>query len=260
MAQACGPAPPQGLVLFRGPSLLDGSPILCVATGLRSPSKNTATGPMIQTWIMRADVDPVTARRSGQDASVCGDCALRAGACYVLVYQAPLQVWKQAQAGAYPPFARRYEYLFREREIRLGSYGDPAAVPTRIWKRVFSLAGSHTGYTHQWRTCDQDLQRYLMASVETPQQLQEARALGWRTFRVRLASEPLLPGEFVCPKSHEYELEHGYRLLCIQCRACGGGAWTGQSTPVTIVHGSALVLHQFNRLSLSLTKEFSHVR
>ncbi len=253
MATPCGGPPPQGLVLFRGPSLLDGSPILCVATGLRSPSQNSATGPMIQTWIMRADVDPVTARRTGQDASVCGDCALRAGACYVVLMQAPLNIWKQDQAGAYPPFARRYEYLFRDRGIRLGSYGDPAAVPTRIWGRLVRLARTHTGYTHQWRTCDQDLRHYLMASVETPEQLQEARALGWRTYRVRLSEEPLLDNEFLCPKSDEFEEEHGYRLQCIQCGACSGGEFSGQATPVTIVHGSPLMLHNFNRLSLSLT-------
>ena len=71
------PKLPKGVVLYRGPSLLDGKPIVCIATGLRSPSGNPKTGPMVQTWIMREDVAPHTAQKSGEDSSVCGDCALR---------------------------------------------------------------------------------------------------------------------------------------------------------------------------------------
>ncbi len=72
-----------------------------------------------------------------------------------------------------------------------------------------------------------------MASVDSPPQRQRALALGWKTFRVRTADEPVLAGEFVCPKS----AEAGHRLLCIPCGACCGGEWTGQATPVTVLHG-----------------------
>ncbi len=250
MVHIVGP-PPQGVVLFRGPSLLDGSPVVCVATGLIHPSDNRATGPMIQCWILREDVDPVTAERTGQDASVCGDCALRGNGCYVILHQAPLQVWRAYHAGYYPSFQKKHAHLFRGREVRVGAYGDPAAVPTRVWERVLRLAGAHTGYTHQWRTCDQALRQWLMASVETPEQLQEARVLGWRTYRVRLSEEPLLEDEFVCPKSDEYEAEHGHRLMCVQCNACRGGEWAGQATPATIVHGGIPVRVRYQRLRLS---------
>ena len=67
----------QGLVLWQGMSRLDGAPIVCVATGLRSSSTNDKTGPMVQTWILREDMAPHVAQRTGQDASVCGDCPLR---------------------------------------------------------------------------------------------------------------------------------------------------------------------------------------
>jgi hypothetical protein len=87
---------------------------------------------MIQCWILREDVDPVSAERTGQDASVCGDCALRGNGCYVLLHQAPLQVWRAYHAGCYPPFHKRHEHLFLGREVRIGAYGDPAAVPTRV--------------------------------------------------------------------------------------------------------------------------------
>ena len=187
MACSSQGAPPTGVVLYRGPSLLDGAPIVCVATGLTRPSANRSTGPMVQTWVLAQEVNPVAARQAGRDAAVCGDCALREGACYVVLHHAPLQVWRAYQAGLYPPFRRAHEWLFRGRDVRLGSYGDPAAVPARVWARLVRLARSHTGYTHQWRACDPALRRWLMASVETPDQLHEARALGWRTFRVRLA-------------------------------------------------------------------------
>ena len=66
-----------GVVLYRGPSRLDGAPIVVVATGLQRPSENEKTGPMVQTWILRSDEHPVSAVHSGADASICGDCPLR---------------------------------------------------------------------------------------------------------------------------------------------------------------------------------------
>jgi hypothetical protein len=67
----------RGLELWRGPSRLDGAPIVAIATGLAEPSSNPKTGPMVQTWILRADSSPQEAQRTGADASVCGDCPLR---------------------------------------------------------------------------------------------------------------------------------------------------------------------------------------
>lgn len=66
-----------GAILYEGPSVLDGAPIVAVLTGLKDKSKNPKTGPMLQVWIMRSDIAPHLAQQSGQDDSVCGDCPLR---------------------------------------------------------------------------------------------------------------------------------------------------------------------------------------
>jgi hypothetical protein len=73
-----------------------------------------------------------------------------------------------------------------------------------------------------------------MASVETPGQRLQALEMGYRTFRVRLASQPLEEGEFECPAG----AEQGKRLTCEQCRACSGAKSGGKNaTPAVIFHG-----------------------
>ena len=50
--------------------------------------------------------------------------------CYVTVRNAPYQVYKAYHRGRYEPFeSDRHLELFRGRMLRLGSYGDPCAVP-----------------------------------------------------------------------------------------------------------------------------------
>src|SRR5262249_14932544 len=126
---------------------------------------------------------------------------------------------------------------FRDRFVRLGSYGDPAAVPLDVWEMVCGAAAHWTGYTHQWKTCDVSYARYCMASVETPGQRLDAIARGFRTFRVRLPNQPLEEGEFVCPASEEA----GRRLRCDECKACSGAKATGKAaTPAIYFHGSSI--------------------
>jgi hypothetical protein len=84
---------PSGVILYQGPSLLDGAPIVVIATGLDS-SSNGKTGDMVQTHIIRADLSPLAAIQEGKDSSICGDCFHRGDGtgkhrtCYVTVYQA----------------------------------------------------------------------------------------------------------------------------------------------------------------------------
>lgn len=187
---------PNGVILYRGPSRLDRKPIACVATGLARGSRNPKTGPMIQTWIFAdSETDPVSAAfRTGADVSVCGDCPLRpknSGACYVNLLPVNA-VWRALGTGAYPVYyAPEHAHLFRGRHMRFGSYGDPAAVPLYVWKRFTKLVSLWTGYTHQWRTCHPGYARICMASVETEAQAIEARAKGYRTFRVRAVNQPV---------------------------------------------------------------------
>jgi len=101
---------PNGFIIYRGPSMLDGQPIVCIATGFAKGSTNTKTGAMIQTWIMRDDIKPVDAIHSGEDKSICGDCPHRGvivngrnvkRPCYVAVWQAPRNVYETYKRGNY---------------------------------------------------------------------------------------------------------------------------------------------------------------
>src|SRR5262249_47739871 len=211
---------PNGVVLYRGPSLLTGEPVVCIATGVARPSLNGKTGSFIQTYILPDNgADPLANLASGGDRSVCGDCTHRpqpgpdgkrsAGSCYVNVGQAPLAVFRAHRSGGYPNFEpAKHLRLFRRRPLRLGAYGDPAAVPLSVWETVCGAAGRWTGYTHQWRNCAREYSRYCMASCDSVEDRRQALALGYRTFRVRLPEEPLEAGEFACPASQEA----GYRL------------------------------------------------
>ena len=84
--------PKPSVILWEGASLLDGAPIVAIAT---FASRNAKTGDMVQTWIMRADMAPMDALASGDDVSICGDCMHRpanGGSCYVKVWQAPRSI------------------------------------------------------------------------------------------------------------------------------------------------------------------------
>jgi hypothetical protein len=227
-----------GAILWRGRSLLDGAPLVVIATGLAEPSSNTKTGDMVQTWILRADIAPVDAVRSGADASICGNCKHRpfnGGTCYVNVERAPTAIWKAFRRGSYPK-TRNIASIGHGRKMRIGSYGDPAAVPASIWRELVSKATGHTGYTHQWLSISgsaDELRNLVMASADTPVERDIARGMGWRTFRVRMESEPLGERESVCPASEEA----GYKTNCATCLACSGV--DGKRGSIAIVaHGS----------------------
>lgn len=240
MAQrARKPAPPLGLILYEGPSMLDGAPIVVIATGLKA-SRNAKTGAMVQTWILRQDRAPHVAVKDGSDAAVCGDCPHRpalAGSCYVTTFQGPRAIWEAYTRGRYQPLSDANRDWLWGRALRLGSYGDPAAAPLEVWQRFVRMGGpdaTWTGYTHQWRTCDPKFSALLMASADSVAEGIMARAMGWRTFRVRQAWETLSDREFVCPAS----AEAGHKTDCASCKACGGTLAKAKASPVIIAHGS----------------------
>ena len=211
-----------GVILYEGPSNLDGSSIICIATGLAKSSANSKTGNLIQTWIMPKDLNPLDAIKTLKDKSVCGDCKHRrgtGGACYVNVGQAPNNIWKTYIRGGYPKFSKDSLDLFKGKLIRFGAWGDPTAVPFKVWEPIKKVIKGSTGYTHQWKNCDTEYQQICMASVDNELEYQEAYKNGWRTFRVKSPNEPLKKGEFTCPASEEA----GKKLTCSQCMACSGG-------------------------------------
>lgn len=229
-------------ILYRGPSQLDKQPIVVVATGFKIASVNSKTGDMIQTFILVDGTRPSVARQTGADVSICGDCKHRGGSCYVQLQFGINNLWKGVP--------RRQELnihvlplLGHGRAIRLGTYGDPAAVPTEIWEAFVRRADFHTGYTHQWRTCDRRLMAYCMASTDSEAERAEARRLGWRSFRVRGSAEQIGEGEVVCPAS----AEAGKRLTCAECRACGGNGARARADIVIRVHGTRRNVNAFDR-------------
>lgn len=232
-----------GVVLYQGPSMLDGKPVVAIANRITEASSNDKTGDMVQTFIMRSDIEPHVALKTGDDASVCGDCQHRPandGTCYVRVFQAPLSTYRAFQRGRYAIPHVDYDPailpdLFSGLAFRMGTYGDPAAVPYDIWFDCVRFARELTGYTHQWRNAAFNvLAMICMASVDSEEQALEAHAMGWRTFRVRASHEPKLANEFVCPASKEA----GYKTNCAACGACKGLAYAGKASPVIIAHGN----------------------
>jgi len=234
-------AKPTGYVIYNGPSLIDGSPIVAIAL---MGSSNRKTGNMVQTYILRTDMRPVAAVQSGADVAICGNCKHRpanGGACYVVVAQGPTVVFKTNEAGKYPTAAAAdVGTMVAGRMVRLGTYGDPAAVPAQVWEELTAQAAGRTGYTHQWDnpalTADQRarITALCMASADNEAEATQARASGLRYFRIRVATEALGPREFVCPASDE----GGKRKLCDTCGACNGTTKSTGASPVIIVHGT----------------------
>jgi len=61
-----------------------------------------------------------------------------------------------------------------------------------------------TGYTHQWMYATaQHLRDKCMASCHTRDDVAEATALGWRSFRTSSDINDKLPSEILCPASKE---------------------------------------------------------
>ena len=154
----------KGFVLYEGASVLDGAPIVVIAT---LETSNAKTGAMVQTWILRSDIEPHLAIKTGDDSSVCGNCPQRhntGGACYVMTHQAPLSVYRSYKRGLYPTYSSaEHSSILAGRALRLGAYGDPAAVPFEVFAPLVELASVHTGYTHQ--IAHKELRQALFVSV-----------------------------------------------------------------------------------------------
>jgi len=241
---------PNGYILWRGASLLDGAPIVVI--GIRK-SGNSKTGRMLQTYILRADMSPVDAIRSGADSSICGSCPHRGRVengrnrgrtCYVNIGQGPTGVYKAFKRGVY--HACDDIEAFGERQlVRLGTYGDPGAVPGWVWSTLIRRAVGHTGYTHQWQSRP-DLRHLVMASADTPKAASWAHSMGWRTFRVALPGQiDRLPREAICPAS----AEAGRKLTCETCRACNGAGTGTRGSVVIRAHGGTAVMANVARMS-----------
>lgn len=235
-------------VLYEGPSLIDGKPIVVFATGFTKPSMNAKLGyDTISTYIMRSDISPTDAVKSGDDFSICGHCPHRPsnnGTCYVNVFHAPLAVWKSWKRGNVPtPTQSEYELLLsitRDKLLRLGSYGDPMSVPHSVFLPFILECKKHTGYTHQWSlkgifnypTQSYDFYKtYCMASCDNIWQSKIATRKGWKTFRVATTFD-IPQNETVCP---------GKCSKCNLCSAKFGNVFV-------TVHGTHSKVNKFNQV------------
>ena len=241
-----GPDGLRGHVVYDGPSLIDGKPIVALLSNLWRPSENAGTGDLTQTWILRKDRPPTEARKDGSDVSICGDCIHREwGTCYVVLHRAPNQVWRGWKEGLYSYDPVPDVPRMRTRGMRLAAYGETTAVPFEVWEPLVERVSFHLNYTHRWAECDQRFRRIAMASTDTVTETLLARKMGWRTFRTRLPGEPLLPFEFDCPKS---ELS-GHRLTCEECKACWGAddVLTRASASIEVHGAQNLVAKYINK-------------
>ena len=60
-----------GYIAYEGPSEIDGAPIVVIVNKIDG-SKNAKTGALVQTFIIRSDIAPTDALKTGADYSICG--------------------------------------------------------------------------------------------------------------------------------------------------------------------------------------------
>ena len=237
-------------IIYKGPSLIDGSPIVVIAI---ISSRNKKTGSMLQTYIMRSDMDPRLASKTGADFAICGSCPHRGIAtqdpvkkqaenrsCYVLLGQGPLIAYQSMMKGLYPVIAGHAAIaaLGAGRKVRIGTYGDPAAVPAYIWESLLSDAAMHTAYSHQ---ALQDGAAFdpsiMMQSADSEQDARSAWDQGIRTFRVVSSVADIIAGqEILCPASKEA----GKRTSCADCGLCAGSSIKAKSIAIP-AHGAGSI-------------------
>ena len=218
-----------GYIAYEGPSLLDGNPIVVIINKVHAKSANDKTGALVQSFIIRSDVNPVEALETGDDAAICGECEHRPinakktgkAPCYVNVGRSVLAVYNAYKRGRYVKVSpKKLARILAGKKLRIGTYGDGAAAPVSLWQTLTQYTLDHVGYTHQWDTPGFDhfaWSTLVMASADTHAQALEAQALSYRTFRVSIGLDKQT-GEAPCPAS----AEAGKKTTCENCMLCAG--------------------------------------
>jgi len=234
---------PSTVVLWSGPSRLDGTPIMVAAHCVADPSNNRKTGDMVQISIMRADLAPVDAWRAGLDTAVCPEaCPHRStarggeGTCYVNKARLS-EAWASARRAVDAGNVGIPAGLFTGAKVRCGMEGDPSAAPLDVWRAILSGAKAHTGYTAEWRNLSPEWARLFMASCSSPEDVVEAERRGWRPF--------------VASRSKADDVAYqslGLRLCLsdaadVSCERCGGCNGSPGAPAVAKRRGFYLAMH-----------------
>jgi hypothetical protein len=157
------------------------------------------------------------------------------GDCYVQIVHAPRSVWESwdrqgrpgtnwTEIGAILPLTQDA----RDHGLRLGSYGDPMAVPSEVWIDLIDalMPRSVVGYTHQWRDLGafasntvriEWFRENVMASADSIADAEFARDLGWRVFLATPTGTTVPAGFVQCPATRDQN-----PLTCRQCGICNG--------------------------------------
>tara|TARA_B100001109_G_scaffold255290_1_gene257618 strand:- start:676 stop:1431 length:756 start_codon:yes stop_codon:yes gene_type:complete len=231
-------------IIYEGDSCLDKKPIVAILT-LTSNNEKLTGGEKIelcQLWFLKKDIDPLTASRTGEDFSICGNCKLRGVAnlnkksgvadsrgCYVLLYMRPLSLYK-----AIPELPRismsKAKQLVKGKFLRVGAYGDSGSVPNNYINPLINVSKKFTGYSHQWESFTN---KNLMASCETLEQRKIAKKKGYRTFRVLTDKSEISENEILCPASKESLKQSN----CFKCGLCNGNKSNSLKDIAIVSHG-----------------------
>jgi len=230
-------------------SEFNGAPIVVIFTGFAKTANRkmvsaSSQETFVQSWILDRRTNPVSISYARMDRSICGDCpqrrSLKNGQCYVTLIHGPSSVYRAWKRGSYTKLdLSNPEHLamFTGKKLRIGSYGDPAALKASFWTELLDNAKitEYTGYTHAFKEPRTIAYKsFVMASADSSLDAEVAKNSGFRYFRARYKNEPLQKGEFICPASQEANK----RLTCSECMSCNGTQVkeTG-ANPVIIRHG-----------------------
>lgn len=197
-----------------------------VVVGFKSPSANRKTGTMLQSYIL----DKASLRDTSVFGAGCASCPM-VKKCYVgmdkfSVRKNLVENLSGERSSIEFVSAEQLVTALTGKALRFGTYGDPSHIPLELVRALCGVLRSWTGYTHYWSNLlNAGYAQYFMASVECDDTESQARALGWRVFRVlqkNAAPRPEGAERLVyCPAADENIPEHK-RPQCINCGLCQG--------------------------------------
>lgn len=234
--------------LYTGASLFGGEiqALVAEATG------NAKTGPALTLWVLPATADgekPWDVIKRDGSVSTCGDCPQQFGGCYT--HAGSSQTLTCGAASLVKARGRDLEKPTRKvKRARSAAFGDAAALPLDVlqsWRDMRTQFGlAPLGYTHAWRRRP-DLQIDHMASVESVEDAMQARAQGWRYFRVRPIGSPILAGEIQCPAADK---KRTTQIDCNRCGLCDGLMRGAHRPSITIEDHGPLAKIRASELSI----------